>query len=475
MKKKIVCMILALVVVFTSAVLSGAAAEDIEGFVLKGSNGVQILFSEESVYIEKSQHAALDVVYPSGANGLIVEYAKVFAERLSELIGQDVRACDSFSSYLSSAWTVRIFIGEEYDNSLYVEYLKAKNGGLLPFMPESDEEWGKYCGTVSTYSMYVDSSGLHINASDEWALYWAIDDLLKELEIAETYVFSVGTKVLLGEDYVFPDPTEFIGKGVNPYFAVTEKVAELPEFWNDYDVSDYSDSLQGGGTDGEYAYVGTDGPEDMGRIFKYSLPEWELVDVSDPILIKHSNAISYISEKNLLTVAHCTDGDVRGFAYVDPLILNVVDYGETPVDCWGLEYDNLKERFIVEVNWKHYIFDKDFNLINELSYGDSDGTPQTLYVDGEYIYDVRYKVFWDTGHSRSTPDSEWGQNYITVHDYENVYIEKAPVPNIIGEAEHMFRHGNLYYIGYIGNVVDGKEVPYGVVYEFVMLPEVWWQ
>lgn len=468
MKKNILPILFVIcVLLFSGALIAASASSD--GLVLKGPNGVQ------RVSDGKSHGAILDVVYPSGANDLVVEYAEVFAERLSELLGQEVRACDSFASYLSSAWVARIFIGEEYDNSLYVEYLTAKNDGLLPFMPESDEDWGKYTGTVSTYSMFVDREGLHINASDEWALYWAIDDLLKELEISETYVLNVGTKVLIGEDYVFPDPTEFIGKGVNPYFAVTEKVAELPAIVDCVDISEYSDSLQGGGTDGEYAYIGTDGMGDLGKIFKYSLPEWELVDVSDPILVKHANAISYIAEKNLLTVAHCTDGDVRGFAYVDPLTLEVVDYGSTPVDCWGLEYDNANERFIVEVNWKHYIFDKDFNLINELTYGDRDGTPQTLFVDGKYTYDVRDNVPWDTGHSRSTPYPEHGQDYITVHDYENVYIEKAPIPNLVGEVEHMFRHGNLYYIGYIDNIVDGKENPYGVVYEFVILPEIWWK
>ena len=410
--------------------------------------------------------------YAEEQNVLIKEYAEVLAEKLQEIIGGQVSAV-SMPTFSSAIPRCIIYIGEKYDNSLYVEYLKEQNGGLLPFMPKSDEEWAKYIGFESTYSIYAKGSELHINASDEWALYWAIDDFLKEIENAEEFTFNAETKILAAEGHTFPDPTDLIGKGLNPYFSVTKKVADLPILWNGQLLTEYSYGLQGGGTDGKYAYIGGDGPGDLGRIYKYSLPEWKLESVSDPLLIKHANAISYIEDKNLLTAAHCTDSDVRGFAYIDPDSLEVVDYGETPIDCWGLEYDNSKERFLIEVNWINYIFDKDFNLIKEMPYGDQDGTPQTLYVDGDYIYDVRYHVFWDTGHSRSTPDI-WGQNYITVHDYENVYIEKAPVPNITGEAEHMFRHGNKYYIGYIDVIVEGKQVDLGVVYEFIILPEIWW-
>ncbi|MBE6890468.1 MAG: hypothetical protein E7481_00420 [Ruminococcaceae bacterium] len=455
--------------IFSAVSLIGAAADKPESFVLKGENGPSIEFSG------KSQSAAVEIVYPDGSNALIVEYAQTFAERLSETIGSEVTASSEFQSYLKSSWVYRIFIGGEYDNHLYVEYLNEKYEGLLPFILDTEEEWAKFCGTANMFSMWVDEEGLHINASDEWALYWAIDDFLKEIRISESYVLAVGTKILPSEDYVFPDPTDLIGKGLNPYFAITEKVAELPVVWYGVNLSDYNEGLQGGYTDGEYGYVGTDGPGDMGRIFKYSLPDWELVEVSDPLLIKHSNAISYIKDKNLLTVAHCTDGDVRGFAYVDPNTLEVVSYGETPIDCWGLEYDNANERFIVEVNWIHYIFDKDFNYIKELPYGDMDGTPQTLFVDGKYIYDVRYNVNWDTGHSRSTPDPTFGQNYITIHDYDNVYIEKAPIPNLVGEAEHMYRYGNKYYIGYIDEIINGKQNDLGTVYETLILPEVWWE
>ena len=455
--------------IFVSVALVGAAADKPESFVLKGENGPSIEFSG------KSQSAAVEIVYPDGSNSLIVEYAEVFAERLSETIGSEVTASSEFQSYLKSSWVYRIFIGGEYDNRLYVEYLNEKYEGLLPFILDTEEEWAKFCGSVNMFSMWVDEEGLHINASDEWVLYCAIGDFLNEVKISETYVLPVGTKILPSEDYVYADPTELIGQGKNPYFAVTEKVAELYSFVDGARMKNDNDSLQGGGTDGKYAYLCIDSTGDYGRIYKYSLPDWELEEVSEMLLFKHGNAVSYIEKDNVLAIAHCTGGDVRGFAYVDPQTLKVVGYGETPIDCWGLEFDNANERFIVEVNWIHYIFDKDFNYITELPYGDQDGTPQTVLVDGDYIYDIRYNVFWDTGHSRSTPDPKLGQNYITVHDYENVYIEKAPIPNVVGEVEHMIRHGNLYYIGYVANVVNGRANPNGTVYEFVMLPEIWWE
>ena len=454
MKKLFVAL---LVLSFVLITFMGAAKET-DSFVLKGDGAAE----------------KFNVICPKDCNGLIKDFAEVFAERLSEITGAEVSA-EVDTASLSSAYPFpKIYIGEEYDNRLYVEYLRSQNNGFLPFMPASEEEWDMYCGASSMYSMYVENNSLHINASDEWTLYCAIENFLNQLKSAETFVVNNSINFFTDESYEIPDPTDIIGKGKNPYFAVIEKVAENPTYVPGIKISEYNKSLQGGGTDGKYAYLGSDGPGDLGVIYKYSLPDWELIDVSDPILIKHVNAISYIEEKNLLTAAHCTDGDVRGFAYVDPDTLEVVGYGETPIDCWGLEYDNSKERFLVEVNWRNYNFDKDFNLIKEMPYGDRDGTPQTLYVDREYIYDIRYNVFWDTGHSRSTPDPKLGQNYITVHDYENVYIEKAPIPNVVGEVEHMFRHGNRYYIGYVANKVKGNTNPYGTVYEFIMLPEIWW-
>ena len=452
--------------IFAAVALIGAAADKPESFVLKGENGPSIEFSG------KSQPAAVEIVYPDGSNALIVEYAQTFAERLSETIGSEVTAGSEFQSYLKSSWVYRIFIGGEYDNRLYVEYLNEKYEGLLPFILESEEEWAKFCGTANMFSMWVDEEGLHINASDEWALYWAIDDFLKEIRISETYVLPVGTKILPGEDYIFPDPTDLIGKGLNPYFAVMESVAELPYVFDSIDMFDYSEGMQGGGTDGEFAYIAGDGSGDLCRIFKYSLPEWELVEISEPVVLKHANDISYIEETDLLTVAHCVDGD-EGFSYVDPNTFEVVGVSAFPVSCWGLEYDDVRERFVVEANWINYIFDKDFNLVDELHYGDSDGTPQSLYIEGDYIFDVR----WDMNSLRYSgipfKDCDF-QNYIMIHDYENVYVEKAHIPAVTGEPEYIFRHGNMYYIGFLHNVINGVENPVGIIYRFLMLPEIWW-
>ena len=404
---------------------------------------------------------------------LIKEYASVFAEKLAEITGSSAIAIP-FSAMMSMSTLpdYYIFISEDYDGKAYIEYLASENGGMPPFVP-TDSQWDKFSGDESMYFTYVDETSFYIRASDEYALYWAIDDFLNEVKSSDSYVLNVGEKFITVGDYKFPEPTESIGKGKNPYLAVVEKVAVLPQYFEYVDLNDYSDGLQGGGTDGKFAYIGTDGTGDYGRIYKYSLPEWELLQVSDPIVTKHANDISYIEDKNLLTVAHCSDEDVRGFSYVDPKTFEVVDVGTVPVDCWGLEYDDTNEKFIVEADWKHYIFDKEFNLEKEIPYGDQDGTPQSLYIDGEYIYDVR----WDMKGLRYSgidfKDCDF-ENYIMVHDYENVYIEKMPIPDVTGEPEHIFRYGNMYYIGFLHNVVDGVENPYGVFYEFVLLPESWW-
>ena len=441
------------IVFFVLVTLMGASAEIPKSFTVKGGDYEQIIHIEYSI----------------DSNGLVKEFAEVFSERLSTYTGNKVFAINS-AEEVSQLPDFTVYISTDYDNSIYVEYLTEKNNGLLPFVPESELEWAKYCGTVSVYSMYVNAEGLYINASDEWALYWAIGDLLDEIESSETYVLNVGTKILPDENYTFPEPTEFIGKDMNTYFAVVDAVATLP---SSSEYIDYTEGMQGGGTDGEYAYVSTDGYDEFGKIFKYSLPEWELEDVSKPIVVYHSNDISYIEESDLLIAAHCTDEQIRSFSYIDPNTLEVVDFGTVPVDCWGLEYDDVNERFVVEADWKNYILDKNLNLIKELPYGDSDGTPQSLFIEGDYIFDVRWDMEFLRYSGVPFKDCDF-QNYIMIHSYEKSYVEKAYIPNVTGEPEYIFRHGNMYYIGYLHNVVNGKENPVGIIYEFILLPEIWW-
>ncbi len=461
------------IVLFILVSLIGASAEKPKSFVVKGGD----------------ERQTVHIAYSEDSNGLVKEFAEVFAERLSDITENSVhttvlltglpiqtyRTGNSIQTtgdqrVLSTFTDFTVYLSVDYDNSLYVEYLTEKYNGLLPFVLESESEWDKFCGNVSIYSMYVDESGLHINASDEWALYWAIDNLLNEIEESETYAIDVGTKILPDDEYVFPDPTVFIGKDKNPYFAVTESVATLP---TSKEYLDYTEGMQGGGTDGEFAYVGTDGYDEFGKLFKYSLPEWELEEVSEPIVVYHVNDISYIEDENLLIAAHCDDEKIRSFSYIDAATMEVLGFGSIPVDCWGLEYDDANERFIVEADWKNYIFDKDFNLIKEMPYGDSDGTPQSLYIEGDYIFDVRWDMGWLRNSGIPFKNCDF-QNYIMIHDYENVYVERAYIPQVTGEPEFIFRHGNMYYIGYIHNVIDGVENPVGIIYEFILLPEIWW-
>lgn len=443
--KKIFVTLLALTFIFTT--LSGAASSS-EDLILKGDGAA------ETVHI----------VYPENSNDLVKQFAEVFAERLSELTNTKATATNTLS--VQSIPIPKIFIGEPFEEDVeaYIKELETANGGLLPFMPESETEWEKYCGYRTAYSIdgedRPDGYQLHIKASDEYVLYCAIEDILNEIKMSDSYVLENGYSYVTPDDHVFKDPNEAIKTG-SACFLAAEPVAIFP-----YEYMPYVDAVQGGGTDGKYAYYC--GRNDAySRILQYDLNTWELDYVSEPVHSRHSNDITYLPDSNQLMICHCEDeeNNSRGVTYVNAATLEETLDTLLPVWASRFEYRADREKYYVLKADYVYVLDKDLNVLSEQQSEDTRGTPQGCCCDEKYLYDIR----WDV------EDGERLYDHALVYELDTMDYQFAA--EIRGydeelEPENIFKDETVFYICF--HHIKYGNLELGTVYRFVLLPEIWW-
>jgi hypothetical protein len=221
---------------------------------------------------------------------------------------------------------------------------------------------------------------------------------------------------------------------------------------------DGRDGMQGGGTDGKYAYYALY-EDDIANIYKFDLRDWTLVDVSDALPTGHSNDITYVPEKNVLMVADCTEKDGwAGVYYVDPDTLELLNYGILPYGCRGLDYSPVLQQYVVTGSYTHNIYDKDFNHIRSFNCGFPRDTTQGLYCDGSYVYDSRWGDY--TG-----PDYS-GDNRLLIHSIDGEFISEGIIKGDPckgnSENENVFIYENMFYVGYYNSP--------RTVNEYVMVP-----
>lgn len=436
--KKTFIILLALTFILTA--ISGAAGKS-ENIILKGEGA--------------ASNAA--VIYPENCNDLIKQYAEVLAERLSTITGAEVVATN-----VTSSTVPKIFIGEPYEEDIdaFLDEIKAQNGGLLPFILESEEDWEKFCGYRNAYSVEVENSNLHIKGSDEYTLYCAIEDFLNEVRSSETYVLENGYKYVTPDEHIFKDPNKAIETG-NAYLHAAEPVAILP-----YEYMPYVDAMQGGGTDGEFAYYC--GRNDAySRIFRYNLNTWELDYVSEPVHSRHSNDITYLPESDTLMICHCEDeeNNSQGVTYVDAETMK--ENLDTLLPVWASRFEYRADRekyYILKADYV-YVLDKDLNVLSEQRSEDTRGTPQGCCTDEKYLYDIRWDVEGD------------GRLYdhALIYDLDTMKFQFAA--ELTGydeelEPENIFKDETVFYICF--HHIKYGNLELGTVYRFVLIPATWW-
>lgn len=216
--------------------------------------------------------------------------------------------------------------------------------------------------------------------------------------------------------------------------------------------------LQGGGTDGRYAYIALINkaltPE-QGKIFKYDLETNELVKVSEPLLTAHTNDITYDSKNHRLVISRCTaDDGYRGLSFVDPDTLELIETIEISVGFRAIDYLPTTNQYVLGVNYFFVITDENFNTISTFQCNDPQYTTQGCYSDEKYIYDVRYL-------------SGSNVHYMVVHTMDGTYVGTMPIygpPN--AEPENMFAYNG-------GLILACNKT--NRAYTLEVVPETYWE
>lgn len=239
-------------------------------------------------------------------------------------------------------------------------------------------------------------------------------------------------------------------QGIKPSFVGTDELFKIsPQ--KGFSV------MQGGGTDGKYAYIALIckalTPE-QGKIFKFDLETKELVKVSEGLLTAHTNDITYDSKNHRLVISRCTEEDGwRGVSFVDPDTLELIETIMIPTGFRAIDYLPTTNQYVLGINYSFVITDENFNTVSSFPCQDPQYTTQGCYSDEKYIYDVRYISKSDV-------------HYIVIYTMDGQYIGTVPVygfPNVEPE--------NLFF--YNGDFIMGCNKA-SRVYKLELVPENYW-
>ncbi len=243
------------------------------------------------------------------------------------------------------------------------------------------------------------------------------------------------------------DLAELKESGHGFVFAMSERVLHVPTI-------DGHNVMQGGGTDGKYAYYGlinkSSTPE-TAIISKYDLDTMELVKTSKILPTGHTNDITYDSKNNRLAISSGTD-NWRGTIFLDPDTLEVVEHKVAPIGNRGMEYLPATDQYIIASGYTIYTTDANLNPISSFKCGNPQYTTQGLTCDGTYVYDVRY-------------NNSGGTHYLIVHDMQGNYMGSAPLTGITYEPENLIIRNGVFYLGCNQS---------NSVYRLELIPEKWW-
>ncbi len=430
--------------IFTLLAFTGCSEDSNIDIVLKGENSVDLV-----VLVDEPNYA-------------VAEMAEAFAEKLSEYTGKNVELGE-LSEFDGNENVYPIYIDAvKEDGSNFPSFdvhLSVQEADMITWVDKALETYRE------NYELIYEKNSAQVIAPDEYWLYFALDDFLDGFK-NETYTVKSNTRTLVGGTAVIPTPAQLIAKAGDVQFLFTEH--KVTFVYDRYDAQfagtallvdgDGRDGMQGGGTDGKYAYYALY-EDDIANIYKFDLETWELVDVSEAVPTGHSNDITYVPEKNVLMVADCTEADGwAGVHYINPDTLEYIEYGILPTGSRGLDYIPSLQQYVITGSYTHNIYDKDFNHIRSFNCGFPQDTTQGLYCDGSYIYDSRW--------GEKNADDHSGQNHLLIHDMEGNFISHGEIHgdpyNNESENENVFIHNNFFYIGYYNSP--------RTVNEYIMLP-----
>ncbi len=324
--------------------------------------------------------------------------------------------------------------------------------------PESQALTDKLTAAGGTrFGISMSENKLAIIGTSTYQTYLGLDYLLNNfvtegdggvtLEIEQGFEYISEDN---GRNYFDVDTLIAMGKGMN-YVYTDPLVKKLPAIKLGYSV------MQGGGTDGKYAYLAVINKSvtpEHAVIYKYDLKTLELVKTSEPIPTCHTNDITYDSKNHRLVISRCTaDDGYLGICIVDPDTLELKETITTSVVNRAVQYIPEKDQYLFASNWTLTLTDSEFNPVSSFVCKDPQYTTQGCYCDGKYTYDVRY-----------VKNSK--VHYVVIHKMDGTYIGTVPVTGLpAAEPENMFV--------YEGRFIMGCYKTNGL-FEIELLPENWW-
>jgi hypothetical protein len=243
------------------------------------------------------------------------------------------------------------------------------------------------------------------------------------------------------------DLVELRDSGRGFIFAMTERVIRVPSV-------EGSSIMQGGGTDGKYAYyalIDKSTATETAVISKYDLDTMDLVMTSKVLPTGHTNDITYDSKNNRLAISSGLDG-WRGTIFLDPDTLEIIDHQVAPIGNRGMEYLPSTDQYIIANGYTIYTTDAALNPISSFTCQNPQYTTQGLTCDEKFVYDVRY-------------NNAGGTHYIVIHDMQGNYIGSARLAGINYEPENLIIHNGEFYLGCNQS---------NSVYHLELTPEYWW-
>lgn len=302
------------------------------------------------------------------------------------------------------------------------------------------------------YGIYVAGPKVAVIGTDTYSTYLGLlrffegmtgEDGKGELSFEKGYTF-----VSDESEAYFPDIAEAKKNGLALCFSAGERVIKQVPNEGGYVT------MQGGGTDGTYAYYGMINKESTEAvIYKYEIATWKLVKKSAPIPSFHTNDITYDSVNKRLVISTCMkDDNYRGMCTVDPETLELIESFTINHSIRALDYLPWCNRYLLGTNYYFTLTDEKFNKISTIDSVSKQYTTQGLCCDEKYIYDVRFVNGSDI-------------HYIVVHDFDGNYYGEIPLLGAPSEPENMFRLGNEFFLG-----CNGADA----VLRVELLPEKFW-
>lgn len=295
------------------------------------------------------------------------------------------------------------------------------------------------------FGISVNGNKIAVTGTSEYQMYLGLDYLLENLLAVD----KNGNQILTCEDgyeYISEaveknefEIEELVKSGKGLMFAVVECVLQLPSE-GDFKI------LQGGTTDGTYAYIAMrNWASDQAVIYKYDLSAMELVEVSEPLPIYHANDFTYDSKNHRLVVSFAWD-DWLGVGYIDPDTLTLTDSFDISIAFHALEYLPTTDQFVLYSGYDAVLTDENFNEISRFSDQNPQFVTQGIYSDERYVYALRSYC-------------------MVIHEMDGTYVDTVMIKGLPSEHEHIFEYNGDFYVGcYKPNAL----------YHIKLVPKNWW-